>query len=500
MAGIGFELRRLLARDSYAGLVGAYGYAGLVSSGPWVLAIGGVLAIAAVARGASSPEQLNQFQVAVTWLMASSLLFTGPLQFVFGRYVADRIYEERREEVLPNLLGALAVTTLCAGSLAAVVVFLAIPAPFASRVLMLASFVALCNSWVLVVLLAGAKAHRTVVGLYLAAWLTSLALAWALRARGLEGLLAGFAAGQAAAAFSMTGVAMHAFPGERQVRFDFLRPGATKPYLAATGGAFYAGIWADKLVFWLWPATSAPVLGPMRSSIFYDLPLFLAYLTTIPAMAVLFLRLEAGFADRCQGFFLSVQEGASLKRLEALRDEMAGTLRRDFLDIALVQALAFTAVLVYGPALLRLVGASPHYLQLLWIGAAGVSLQVPFLAALNVLFYLDERKDALLLALLFAAVNLALSALSVWLGPDWYGTGFAAAALVGCAGALPVVWRRLGRLERDTFMRQPLWPRENQGRSPFRLPRLHDAHRVVEVGGMSSPPSEPAGDEGGGTP
>jgi uncharacterized membrane protein len=178
---------------------------------------------------------------------------------------------------------------------------------------------------------------------------------------------------------------------------------------------------------------------------------------------------------------------------------MASALRRDFLDIALVQALAFLALLAYGADLLRLVGASPLYLDLLWIGGAGVSLQVPFLAALNVLFYLDERRDALLLALLFTAANLALSAYSVWLGPEWYGTGFAAAALIGCAGALPTLWRRLGRLERDTFMRQPLWPaRERAGASiPGLGPRL--ACRAVEGGG-SPLPSEPTGDEGGGIP
>jgi uncharacterized membrane protein len=45
MAGIGFELRKLLKRDSLLGLMQAYTYAGIIGSGPWVLSIVGILII-----------------------------------------------------------------------------------------------------------------------------------------------------------------------------------------------------------------------------------------------------------------------------------------------------------------------------------------------------------------------------------------------------------------------------------------------------------------------
>ena len=46
MAGIGFELRRILVKDSYTSTLRAYIYAGLISSGPWVLSIIGLAASA----------------------------------------------------------------------------------------------------------------------------------------------------------------------------------------------------------------------------------------------------------------------------------------------------------------------------------------------------------------------------------------------------------------------------------------------------------------------
>ncbi|HET6923585.1 MAG TPA: exopolysaccharide Pel transporter PelG, partial [Anaeromyxobacteraceae bacterium] len=187
MAGIGFELRKMLSRDSYAGFLGAYGYAGLASSGPWVLSIGGVLAIGLLAAGAvTPPERVTQFLVAITWLMAGSLVLTGPLQLVFGRFVADRLYEGRRERILPNLFGALDVTTLVSGALGALLVFPTFDETLPCRALLVANLVVLCDGWLLVVLLSGVKAYRAVAGLFLAACLASVGSSVALRPLGLE--------------------------------------------------------------------------------------------------------------------------------------------------------------------------------------------------------------------------------------------------------------------------------------------------------------------------
>ncbi|TMA27369.1 MAG: histidine kinase [Deltaproteobacteria bacterium] len=459
MAGIGFELRKLLARDSYTGLLGAYGYAGLASSGPWVVSIGGVLAIGLLAKGAVEPAyRVTQFLVSITWLMACSLILTGPLQLLFARFVADRIYEERRERILPNLLGALQVTTLVSGVLASLLVFPSFDESLSCRALLVANFVVLCDGWVLVVLLSGVKAYKTVAGLFLAAYLVSVGAAAALRPFGLDGLLAGFLLGQAAALFGMLALVVRAFPGEKRVDFDFLDPRLAHYDLAAVGAIFYLGVWADKAVFWLNPSTSAQVVGPLRYSVIYDLPLFFAYLSAIPAMAAFFLRLEADFADRCQSFFESVRAGAPLHQLEEIKRGMVDCVRRGLIEIVKVQGVALVVVFAAGPAMLRAAGISPLYLRLLYIDVAAVSLQVLFLAVLNVLFYLDQRKTALILSAIFAAGNLALTLLTQRLGPGWYGFGFAASALIAWAVGLPILSRKLERLERDTFMLQPLWP------------------------------------------
>ena len=58
MAGIGFELRKLLRRDSLLGMMQAYAYAGIISSGPWVLSIVGILVIGLMSISMVVPEFL----------------------------------------------------------------------------------------------------------------------------------------------------------------------------------------------------------------------------------------------------------------------------------------------------------------------------------------------------------------------------------------------------------------------------------------------------------
>ena len=113
MAGIGFELRKLLRQDSYFALVRAYSYAGLISSGPWVLSIVGLVVIGILSNSIVAPSILvTQFQVSVTYLIAGSLILTGMVQLSFTRWVSDRLYEKKSDMIVPNFAGVLLVINL----------------------------------------------------------------------------------------------------------------------------------------------------------------------------------------------------------------------------------------------------------------------------------------------------------------------------------------------------------------------------------------------------
>lgn len=457
MAGIGFELRKILKRDSYLSLLQAYTYAGLISAGPWVLSILGVLLIGALSVGHIASEvRVVQFQVSVTYLIASSLILTGLLQLGFTRYLADRMFEERDDRVFPNLSGALFVTTTVSGVLAGLVLLLAFRGEGVTyRVLMAGSFVALCNIWILTIFLSSIKAYRAILVLFAIAYGITVGGAMWGRDHGLEGLLAAFFVGHVVLLGGMLMLSMTSYPSDRYLEFDFLGPRRMYGSLLLIGFLFNLGIWTDKFLFWFHPDTSHHVIGPLRASVIYDLPIFLAYLSIIPGMAVFLVRLETDFVEYHEKFYEAVREGGTLQHIENMRNEMVFRARQGIQEIMKIQMIAVLAVFVAGPSLLGLLGVSDLYLPLLYVDVVAASLQVVLLGVLNVFFYLDQRRLLVLLVVIFFFGNLLFTSASIALGAPFYGYGFALSLLVAVIIGLVMLERKFDDLEYETFMLQP---------------------------------------------
>jgi len=456
MAGIGFELRKLLQKQSYFGLLQAYAYAGIISSGPWVLSIVGILFVGFLSLGVVFPHALIvQFQVSVTYLILSSLILTGFIQLGFTRFIADGLFKKQDEQVLPNFNGMLLIVTGISGTFGTLAMFLFFPGmsvPY--RLLMLSGFVILCAIWVTTIFLSGMKQYKEIVVLFAAGYTVTVLGALLMRKLGMEGLLLGFVIGHFVLLTGMVALTLRTFPSEEFVAFDFLRPGAMYPSLIWAGFLYNLGVWADKLMFWFYPDTSQLIIGPLRASLIYDLPIFLAYLAIIPGMAVFLVRIETDFVEYYQKFYDAVREGGSLEHIENMRDNMLFTIRQGLSEIVKIQAIAVLVVFVLGGTLLGWLGISRLYLPLLYVDVVAAGLQVVLLGILNVFFYLDKRPVVVFLCLLFLGANIAFTSLSLHLGAPYYGYGFAISLLITVLAGMQLLSRKLDLLEYETFMLQ----------------------------------------------
>jgi len=456
MAGIGFELRQHLQKESYTDLFRAYLVAGVVGSGPWLISICSLLLINFWGHAHShDPEAITQFSATVTHLMATSLIVSGLVQLLFTRYVADRIFQKSAEAVVPNLFGVLLLTTIGTGILGGLVAALLFPegGHLAFRALLVTGFVLLCNTWVLTVLFSGMKAYRTVVVIFFGGYAVTVGSALSLAQYGAGGYLAGFCLGHGLMFFCMLVLVLRQYPSEQFISFDFLDKKRIFPELALTGCIFNAAIWADKFIFWWNPVTSEPLIGPIRYSVVYDIPIFVAYLSLIPGMAVFFVRIETDFAESYDLFYTAVREGETLAELRRLRNGLVETARAGIYDIFRIQGLAVAVLLLIGANVLRLFRIPPFYLYLFRIDVVAVGFQVVLLGLFTILFYLDYRKLVLYMCTFFLATNVLLSLVSLHLGPRFYGFGFAVAVALTSVLTLGLLSRKLDRLDYETFMR-----------------------------------------------
>lgn len=456
MASSGLNLREFLRRRSVLGRMEAYAVAALISSGPWIWSIVGILAVGVLSLPFVRPSsKIAQFQASVTYLIAVSQILSGPLQLALTRFAGDRVFEHRSKRIVSNLHGAMLLATvgtvLVAVPLASRVFALQ---TFEYRALMVAGFAVMCNVWIVSCLASSMKVYVAIMWAYTIGYLATVIAAVSLSPFGLEGLLLGFVIGQSILLAGLLWTIYRESAGIGFLATDFLRKDYRYPSLMLIGLLYYLAFWIDKFIFWYAPGTGQAVIGPLRTSTIYDTPVFLAYLSIIPGMAVFMLRIETDFSHYYEQFYSSVREGAPLQHLEKLRNSMVHALRSGLFEIVKVQAITMLLLFAFAENLLTWLGISTLYLPLLYIQVVAAGLQVFLMAILSVFFYLDRRRIVLALVGGLTTLNAALTVYTLAGVPALYGYGLAGSMLLMVLVALHILDRKLDLLEYETFMLQ----------------------------------------------
>ncbi|PSU44837.1 histidine kinase [Photobacterium frigidiphilum] len=455
MAGIGFELRKILKKNTILSMLEAYGLAGLISSGPWVLSILALLVIGILSVGWIFPSYvIVQYLVLVTYLMAGSLIISGLFQLLLTRFISDLLFAKQEHRIVPNLLGSMLVTSVLASSIGGGILAFSQHIDPIIKVTIFTSLVLLCNQWLILIFLSGMKEYYRIFITMMISYGLMVGLSFVYTSDGLFGLMLVFTSCQAFLTFAFLYHVIRDYPANQLVSFEFLDTKKSFYSLMFCGLFYNLGVWLDKFVFWFREETSHPVIGLFRASYIYDLPIFIAYLAIVPGMAVFMLRMETDFSDACLKFYDSVREGATLKSIYLLKDRMVLACRQSIYEIFKVQGMTLALLLLWAEDILVALNIDLSYLHLLYVDLVGVSLQVLVMSILNVMFYLDKRYSALALTVFMAVGNYIFSHISIELGPVFYGYGFSVTMLFTTIIGLIMLDRQFNDLEYRTFMLQ----------------------------------------------
>ncbi|MEO2069107.1 MAG: exopolysaccharide Pel transporter PelG [Desulfurobacteriaceae bacterium] len=454
MAGISFELKRILEDNKLTSLFLSFTYSISLSAGPWIISILAIIFAGIIAsKSSNNPEVVRQYQVVITYITAISLIVSGPLQLLFSRYISDRLFEKEVWRVLPNFIGALTVS-MALGFLVGLLIVLfgmkKLPPTFA--LLFLFSLTLSSGFWIVNVLLTSLKSYKYILFAFFIGFGSMMITAPIFSKAGITGLLFSFFVGMGIAFSLLVGYIFYSYTSSKLIEFDFLN--LKKIYLSlAVSGLFYnLGIWIDKFVFWFSPLTGQQVIGPFKASPVYDIPIFLAYLSIAPGMGIFFLKLEAEFAEYYDRYYSAVREGATLERIYEMGYELVMAVRGLIQEVFRIQGMAVIIVLLTEKEVFKWFNLSPLYLPLFNILLLGTSLQLLVMCILALLFYFDLRKEAVYLTISFAILNFLLSIISIKLGPYFYGYGFFLSLLITFLFGTYLLRRFLYELHYRTFM------------------------------------------------
>ena len=458
MAGIGFELRKILKEDRLFSVLKMYGYSGMLSAGPWVISILAILLVGFIniASSHNIGSETFAFPIVITYAiaLASSLIITGLVQLPFTRYTADLIFAHREDEVLPSYFATLLVSWIVGFCIALPISLWAFKAQSLLFIVgVVSTFLVLCGVWISNILAVSLKYYRSVLLAYFISY-GLIVLGSYFFGNSLEILLLIFLGGNALLLIILMTLIVKSYEASYLLDFKFFKNNKFYWSLAFAGFFYTLGSWADKFIFWYHPLTGSTVIGVLHASVVYDMPIFIAYLSIIPGMAIFFYRLEADFADNYDLFFNSVREGAPLDLIERYHNSMVRTIRHAIREIMVIQGIINIILFLGAPALFAWLNIPQLYLGLFYILTIGAQLQLGFMSVLAILYYLDRRVVAMWLSIAFFVLNVILTFTSIYMGPAMFGYGYSISLLICFVASLLVLRREMKGLIYETFMLQ----------------------------------------------
>jgi polysaccharide biosynthesis protein PelG len=458
MAGIGFRLKRLTADDSATGWLRAHVYAAVVTSGPWLLSICTLAALAVLGGGVVGASDQDLFRSMVVYTYTFSLITTGGVQMVITRHVADELYGRYLAALRPLFRWTIGATALGHALLAALFYGLAPDLAPAIRLLGVVLYVVVGCTWIAMIFLGTAHDYRSVAVGFLAGSTVSVGLALLLGGHGgLAGYLGGFVLGQITTFFVLSARIDREVPTRSTPQgWRLLRSFRRYAILAVAGVVYHCAIAADRLVFWA--SDAGWRVGSWFYGSVYDAPLFLAYLSILPSLAVFLVSVETDFYDRYREYYGVVTKHGTLRQVLEAKSAMAGSLRESVRRLLVVQAPVTLALMALAPWIVAAMRMERMQISILRLALVGAAIHVLTLFGSIVLLYFDRRRAVVEVCLVFLASNVLFTLASLGDGPRFYGFGYPIAAMVACAWAYRRIEETLADLEYLTFAAQPMAP------------------------------------------
>ncbi len=284
MAGIGFRLRELSRQDSPWASVQVYFLSALVSSGPWIITTINLFLLSLWNPGSIDDVDRAVLFSLITYATVFSFILVGSVSFAFTRYLADQIYLNHNERLLPALNGLL-IILLPLASLLGYVFLQPLPLSTLIKFCALMLFLGFIFLWVMMIYISALQNYFAICRAFFIGALAGWGLLWLLGPQsGVAGRLAGFTFGQLLTASLLAVRLFKELEGDEGISFEFLWSFRQRPYLIGAGVFYHLGFWVDK--FLLWHSPYGTSIAGLAVCPFYDTALFFAQLSLMSTMTL----------------------------------------------------------------------------------------------------------------------------------------------------------------------------------------------------------------------
>ena len=433
MAGIGFELYKILQKGTLSSILKVLFLGTIIVAGPWILSVLSMYFIQKYAYNAIS-ENPVVFTVTIVYLYAFSLIIFGGIHYIFSRYIADMLYIENNEAIPTALVSVVYIVTALSVIMSSGFIYFNDFSMLQNEALYIISlcllFIVLNLIWIMLIYIALLKEYNKIFFSYMFGVMLSIAGVYFYGPLyGVAGALFGYTLGQLMIVLLLVLISQRSYPIKNlKINKDFFSYFKNYKYLFFIGMFFNLGIWTDKIIYWYTYGTN--INGTLYYYFAeYDLPVFLAFLTMIPALVYFLVVTEPGFHREYIKFIKNIL-GDTLVDIQQNKNRMIKSLKQGSIQLLFFQAVWTIGLMLNLKEFLAFMGYEMINAGILNILLIAVLMHVMSLTLQIFLLYLELRTEALVSTAVYFGGNLIFTAGFIFLGITAPGASYMLGALV----------------------------------------------------------------------
>lgn len=280
-----------------------------------------------------------------------------------------------------------------------------------------------------------------------------------------EHLLMCMACGFLAAIFFLTGKIKECFPKANKNYFALL------PYIQKYPSLFSIGLfYAISLfghIFIVWISDRQVKAGDtFVTAPFYDVPVFYAFLSILPAMIMFVVSMETSLFSSYKKYYEYVNGDSPLQQINEARTQLVHELTHELGYIMKFQLIVTILAIALGPTLIPL---SLEQYDVFHILVIGNYFLIIMYVIMQILLYFDDRTGVVMIISAYMSVSLISMAVIVSLGGN-YGLASFISGAIGLGISFLRLLHYTKNLEYYTFCSRPL-PRASKNRLMDRIAR-----------------------------
>lgn len=434
MAGIGFELKGLFRKKGIFAIFRAYGYAGIICTGPMLLGVLLLLGVMFLCNLTGAPTYDRELLICmITYTLLASLTVTSFFSMVVTRFIADMLYEERTETILSSFWGSNGIMLTIGGILYGIFLLFS-GASLLDGFLLFILFGELIVVWNAMSYLTAIKDYKGILLSFASAVVVTFVLGYLLLLVGIphvEALLLAVSAGYALMMIWDVVLLYRYFPQSDTSGFLFLNWIDQFLPLSLTGLFINIGLFAHLVLMWAGPI-GVKVKGLFYGAPYHDVPALIAFLSILITTVNFVVSVEVNFYPKYRTYYSLFNDKGSIKDIRQAEGEMLAVLNSELKYTALKQLFTTALAISLGGVLLKLLPLGFNdlmqgYFRVLCVGYGMYAVGNTILL---LLLYFTDYKGAMAASAAFAVSTVIFTIISMFFEQVYFGFGFLAGSAV----------------------------------------------------------------------